>query len=115
MDSLTHLHFAGRLLGVADLDQAALACALFPQLDRVPAYYHRLYAHQFAQIPRMIEAAIASDWWSEDYVARTTGDYFTRRLAEDRARILRYVRSYQESISTAGTGHLSTPGREAAI
>src|SRR5947207_7573076 len=48
MDSLTHVYFAWRLAEVSGTDKASAYAALFPQIDRNPPYFHRLYAHNFA-------------------------------------------------------------------
>src|SRR5947208_11539039 len=48
MDSLTHVYFAWRLAEVSGTDKASAYAALFPQIDRNPPYFHRLYAHSFA-------------------------------------------------------------------
>ena len=55
MDSLTHIYFATRLLSMAEGDPSAAVCSLFPQMDREPAYLHRMYAHPFFQMARLAE------------------------------------------------------------
>src|SRR6266536_4901896 len=55
MDSLTHIHFATKLLSMADGDLSAAICSLFPQMDREPAYLHRMYAHPFFQMTKLAE------------------------------------------------------------
>jgi hypothetical protein len=55
MDSLTHIFFAHKLLYMAGENTSAAICSLFPQIDREPAYLHRMYAHPFFQISRLAE------------------------------------------------------------
>lgn len=96
MDSMTHIYFAANLLNVAGLDQRAVACSLFPQIDRTPAYYHRLYAHSIAKaVP--IAAASRKVYWSQD-ASPNEANYFETRLYEDRDRIRGYVTASPYSI-----------------
>jgi hypothetical protein len=89
MDSMTHIYFAANLLDVADEDRRAVACSLFPQIDRTPAYYHRLYAHSIAKAAPVIEASRAAYWPEISSINETS--YLQTRLHEDRDRIRRYV------------------------
>jgi hypothetical protein len=89
MDSMTHIYFAANLLKVARLDQRAVACSLFPQIDRTPAYYHRLYAHSIAKAAPIV-AASRDVYWSSNASPDETS-YFQTRLYEDKDRIQRYV------------------------
>jgi len=89
VDSMTHIHFAANLLRVAGRNFSAVECALFPQIDRKPAYYHRLYAHS---IPRAAQlAAAAQDVYWESDVGYDGDDYLRKRLTDDRSRIRGYL------------------------
>lgn len=89
MDSMTHIYFAANLLKVANLDQRAIACSLFPQIDRTPAYYHRLYAHSIAKAAPIVEASRKAYWVSGG--SPDEESYFETRLRDDKERIRRYV------------------------
>jgi hypothetical protein len=89
MDSMTHIYFAERLLRSADFDSAAVDCSLFPQIDRTPAYYHRLYAHSVPKTRAVVDAARTAYW--SDPAAEDESSYFAVRLREDATRIRRYV------------------------
>jgi hypothetical protein len=91
MDSMTHIHFAANLLNVAGLDHRAVACSLFPQVDRSPAYYHRLYAHSIAKAVPVVAAARNVYWAAEGDDSGAEAGYFGTRLREDGERIRRYV------------------------
>lgn len=96
MDSMTHIHFAARLLDACEQSRDALDACLFPQVDRNPAYYHRLYAHSAPKAAQIIAAA-KDAYWPEvvgQGVAKPVGaqeDYFRHRLREDVGRISGYV------------------------
>jgi len=99
MDSLSHLYLADALLNVTSGDLAAVPCALLPQIDRVPAYYHRLYAHQFRQAPGLLDAAWSSLWDrarenSQEDVEEGRSGYFSRRIRHDSSRIAGYTRKF---------------------
>jgi hypothetical protein len=89
VDSMTHLYFAANLLTVAGRSHEAIACSLFPQIDRTPAYYHRLYAHSIDKAAAVIAASRVAYWADSEQVDNS--NYFESRLREDRARIQRYV------------------------
>lgn len=99
MDSLTHLYFADHLLRMTGRDRRGAVASLFPQIDRVPAYFHRLYAHPVAMIPRLLPAAAV--YWG----GRARGDaYAVARFRAERPR----MRGFQARFERA-TGR--RPGR----
>lgn len=96
MDSATHVLLGRALLKTASAQEAALPFSLFPQIDRSPACFHRMYAHPFAQFADMRQAANGSYWSEseaddEDAEQTEAQRYFRRRLLEDRARIATHV------------------------
>ncbi|MGH3821413.1 MAG: hypothetical protein ACRDRA_00990 [Pseudonocardiaceae bacterium] len=105
MDSLTHLYLADALISMSSGNNEATACALLPQIDRAPAYYHRLFAHPFSQGSRIIGLAESILWPQQDGTVDNTRSYSnldgsTRYLAErlraDRNRIHGYMQKYNE-------------------
>jgi len=50
MDSITHIYFAHKLLVISGGNISASVCSLFPQIDREPAYFHRMFGHPFFNI-----------------------------------------------------------------
>ncbi|MFD6309393.1 hypothetical protein ACFYY9_34620 [Streptomyces nigra] len=105
MDSMTHIYFAANLLRVSGHNYRAVDCSLFPQMDRRPAYYHRLYAHSIAKAVPVIEAANRVYWQlEEDEESIQPSGYFETRLLEERDRI----RSYTEK-SPFGGGNTYPP------
>lgn len=104
MDSMTHIHFAANLLRVSGHDYRAVDCSLFPQMDRRPAYYHRLYAHSIAKAAP-VAAAASRVYWSAGSEEKEPAGYVETRLLEERERI----RSYVDASPFAGTGEATPP------
>lgn len=97
MDSITHLHFAYRLLSMTGGDPSAAVCSLFPQIDREPAYFHRMYGHPFFQ------ARLVTDIGLRLYGTNATGEgecdpYVARRFVADRLRMAEFFQSFQEDM-----------------
>ncbi len=94
MDSLTHLYFAHRLLSASSLDTSAAICGLFPQIDRIPAYFHRLYAHPFSQMKRL--GAIGSYVVQKQTIKNgLEQDYEWRRFLEELPRMKRLIDEFE--------------------
>src|SRR6266480_754455 len=94
MDSLTHVYFAHKLLQMAGANKSAAVCSLFPQIDRQPAYFHRMYGHPFLQISRL--ADIGSQVYRTGAVATNlAGDYAAERFLQERDRMIGYVRQFE--------------------
>ena len=108
MDSLTHVYFAWRLAEVSGTDKASAYAALFPQIDRNPPYFHRLYAHNFA---------LARDLTKIGQEVMATGkipvkfreNYAWKRFLQERPRILAYRAKFSEASGLA----LPAPGTDA--
>src|SRR5207249_8335217 len=104
MDSLTHVYFAWRLAEVSGTETASAYAALFPQIDRNPPYFHRLYAHNFA---------LARDLTKIGQEVMATGkipvkfreNYAWKRFLQERPRIL----AYREKFSAASGLPLPAP------
>ena len=108
MDSLTHVYFAWRLAEVSGTDKASAYAALFPQIDRNPPYFHRLYAHNFAlarDLTKIGQEVMASG----KIPARFRENYAWKRFLQERPRIL----AYREKFSVASGLPLPAPGTDA--
>ena len=94
MDSLTHLHFAYRLLQIVNGNTSAAVCSLFPQIDRIPAYFHRMYAHPYSQMGRLGE--IGSCIFKHGTVPqRFQNTYEGDRFLADRARMQSFLGEFE--------------------
>lgn len=100
MDSVSHVYFAYRLHQVSNTQPQALACSLFPQVDRKPPYFHRLYAHSIAQIPVLGPLGVDLVWNnnSEQTSPSPTTNVHTRFL-EEKDRFLSYLQRVSEVFS----------------
>lgn len=108
MDSLTHVYFAWRLADISGTDNASAYAALFPQIDRNPPYFHRLYAHNFALAKDL--SSIGQEVMATGEVpARYKDNYAWKRFLEERPRIL----SYRDKFSEATGVSLPSPGADA--
>src|SRR5256886_15881059 len=108
MDSLTHVYFAWRLAEVSGTDKASAYAALFPQIDRNPPYFHRLYAHNFAlarDLTKIGQEVMASG----KIPTRFKENYAWKRFLQERPRIL----AYREKFSVASGLPLPGPGTDA--
>ena len=94
MDSLTHVYFAHKLLTIADRDPSAAVCSLFPQIDRTPAYFHRMYGHPYFQLGRL--APLGSEVHRTGRVPDGhETDYAARRFLDERPRMLSYADQFE--------------------
>jgi hypothetical protein len=98
MDSLTHIYFAEKLLRSTGLDPAAGICSLFPQIDREPAYFHRMYAHPFFQIKRL--AAVGHEVYKTGQIRHgEERGYAWLRFHADRPRMRSFAAEYARRCS----------------
>lgn len=107
MDSLTHVYFAWRLAQITGTDPASAYAALFPQIDRNPPYFHRLYAHNFA-LARDLSKIGQEVMTSGEIPVKYKGNYAWKRFLEERPRII----SYREKFSNAAGVSLPAPGTD---
>jgi hypothetical protein len=113
MDSLTHLYFAHKLLCAVGGEPAAAVCALFPQIDREPAYFHRMYAHPFFQIGKLAE--IGTQVYAQgEMPPEREGEYAWVRFLDERSRMLSFVERY-ESESGASLGDFRGDDRASVL
>lgn len=94
MDSLTHVYFAHKLLSMSGGNVSAAVCSLFPQIDREPAYYHRMYAHPFFQVSRILD--IGMQFHGKQVIP--TGlekDYEWQRFHNDYRRMRSFVERFE--------------------
>ena len=103
MDSLTHIYFAQRLLRATGKDTSAAVASLFPQIDRQPAYFHRMYGHPYFQIGKL--APVAMEVYTTGEIGEEDGFYYARqRYVDERARMQSFVAQYESE-----TGELLGP------
>lgn len=95
MDSLTHIYFAHKLLIITGGDPTAAVCSLFPQIDREPAYYHRMYAHPFSQISKLAEIGRYVYKFGEIQEGYDNS-YAWKRFLSDRARMRSFAQDFEE-------------------
>jgi len=101
MDSTSHVYFAYRLHQVSKTQTQALVCSLFPQVDRQPPYFHRLYAHSVAQIPILGPLGVAIVWNHDSgHTPPTPTTNIHTRFSEEKNRFL----SYSSLVSKAFSG-----------
>src|SRR5438046_2788922 len=104
MDSLTHVYFAWRLAEVSGTDKASAYAALFPQIDRNPPYFHRLYAHNFA-LARDLSKIGQEVMATGKVPAKFKDNYAWKSFAPARPAIL----AYREKVSAAAGGPRTAP------
>jgi hypothetical protein len=108
MDSLTHVYFAWRLAQISGTDPASAYACLFPQIDRNPPYFHRLYAHNFAlarELSKIGQEVMATG----KIPPKFKDNYAWKRFYQERSRIL----SYREKFAEASGESLPAPGTDA--
>jgi hypothetical protein len=100
MDSVSHVYFAYRLHQVSKTQTQALACSLFPQVDRQPPYFHRLYAHSIAQIPILGPLGVDIVWNNDsENISRNPKTHVHARFIEEKGRFLSYLQRVSETLS----------------
>lgn len=108
MDSQTHVEFADRLLAIAGRPAACAVASLFPQIDRHPHVFHRMYAHTVLKARRLTQTGLrilTQPDWRDDAHA-----FDVRRFREEQARFENYVRAQRWSLPT-----LDADSSEAAL
>lgn len=95
MDSLSHIYFAYKLLTVVHGDVSTAVCSLFPQIDREPAYLHRMYAHPFFMAGRLSGPG-AHVYRSGEIMRGCEGEYAWIRFHQDRARMVSFSKQFEE-------------------
>lgn len=104
MDSQTHTLLAARLLHLADSPLDTVGCALLPQIDRQPAYLHRLYAHALSKANGLISK------YHELSLGKIVDrdDYESERIRAEVPRFERHIRYAQErtgGVTKTGVWH----------
>src|SRR2546425_4592806 len=108
MDSWTHVYFAWRLAEISGTAPASASAALFPQIDRNPPYFHRLYAHNFA-LARDLSKIGQEVMATGKIPAKFKDNYAWKRFRQERPRIV----AYREKFSAAAGVTLPAPGTDA--
>ena len=91
VDSETHVVLARHLLRVCDLPQTSCRAALYPQLDRQPAYFHRNIAHNLFVLSDVLIASRTKSELSDWKEAPDLQTYYSIRLTHEKARINRWI------------------------
>jgi hypothetical protein len=90
MDSQTHVEFADKLLAIAGKPAACAVASLFPQIDRHPHVFHRMYAHTVLKARRLTRTGLQiltrPDWRDDAHT------YEVRRFREEQTRFENYMR-----------------------
>ena len=89
MDSQTHVEFAEKLLGFSHNPPAYAVASLFPQIDRYPHVFHRMYAHTVLKAKRLSETGLRV--LSRDDCPEDGQPYAVRRFKEEKARFVEYM------------------------
>lgn len=91
MDSQTHVEFADKLLAMSQNHPAYAVASLFPQIDRYPHTFHRMYAHTVFKARRLADTGLQvlnhDDWQDE------TQAFDVRRFKEEKARFQTYMQA----------------------
>ena len=82
MDSQTHVEFADKLLGLSRQHPAYAVASLFPQIDRYPHVFHRMYAHTVFKAARLAQTGLRV--LSQDGGPDNTHAYEVQRFQEER-------------------------------
>ena len=108
MDSQTHVEFAEKLLAIAKRPAAFGVASLFPQIDRHPHVFHRMYAHTVCKARRLTDTGLSvlsdADWRDEAH------PYEVRRFREEQGRFENYMRAQHWRLPVRGL-----EGDEAAL
>ncbi|MGH2751649.1 MAG: hypothetical protein ACRDK3_12365, partial [Actinomycetota bacterium] len=100
MDSLTHVYFAEKLLKIVGGDRSASVASLFPQIDREPAYFHRMYGHPFFNIARLSEVG-TEVYRKGEIPPEHAGVYEWERFLADRPRMLTFAQQFESETGTS--------------
>lgn len=95
MDSLTHIYFAQKLLVVTGGKVEAAICSLFPQIDREPAYFHRMYGHPLFQVKNLAEVG-SYVYKNGDIRQGCESSYEWRRFRDELPRMKSFARLFEE-------------------
>lgn len=108
MDSQTHVEFAAKLLEIARCPPDFAVASLFPQIDRHPHVFHRMYAHTVLKARRLTHTGLQiltrPDWRESGHV------YEVRRFREEQTRFANYMRAQGWLLPA-----LDAPAQDAAL
>jgi hypothetical protein len=108
MDSQTHVEFADKLLAIARCPAAYAVASLFPQIDRHPHVFHRMYAHTVFKARRLTQTGLRiltqADWRDDAHA------FDVRRFREEQVRFENYMRAQRWSLPA-----LDATGNDAAL
>ena len=91
MDSQTHVEFADKLLAMSRQHPAYAVASLFPQIDRYPHVFHRMYAHTVFKARRLTEIGLRV--LTQEAVSDKLHTYDVQRFQEERTRFLAYMQA----------------------
>ncbi len=98
MDSQTHIEFADKLLAIAQRNRAYAVASLFPQIDRHPHVFHRMYAHTVFKAVRLVDTGLGALGGER---RQGTIDYEVRRFEEEKARFQAYMKANSWTLPVA--------------
>jgi len=98
MDSQTHIEFADRLLAIAQRSRAYAVASLFPQIDRHPHVFHRMYAHTVFKAARLVNTGLGTLGGER---RQGTIDYEVRRFEEEKVRFRAYMKANSWTLPVA--------------
>ncbi len=87
MDSKTHIQFAHELMRLSKNESFYKAASLFPQIDRNPSVFHRLYAHTTFRAREICTIGFRELAGQ----SQQSKGYLHRRFREDASRVLDYL------------------------
>jgi hypothetical protein len=105
MDSQTHIEFAQRLLAIAQCPGAYAIASLFPQIDRYPHVFHRMYAHTVFKAHRLTQTGLRV--LADAHFIDVAHAFDVRRFREEQPRFEDYLRAQRWRLPAFGTnaGH----------
>lgn len=89
MDSQTHIEFAEQLLAMAGSHRGYAIASLFPQIDRYPHVFHRMYAHTVCKAQRLTQIGLRV--LAEPSFLDNAHQFDIRRFREEQARFEDYL------------------------
>ncbi len=102
MDSQTHVEFADKLLGLSRQHPAYAVASLFPQIDRYPHVFHRMYAHTVFKAARLAQTGLRV--LSQDGGPDNTHAYEVQRFQEEKARFQAYMQAQSLTLPDVDPG-----------
>ncbi len=97
MDWGTHFILAAGMLDSCGCDKGATIYSVLPVIDRIPAHFHRVYAHILENQPKILDAAIEIFTGKETCTDKDSYEY--KRIKEDEEMLQGYLKESKEVIA----------------